>query len=115
MKQGKKWGVTFKIFKNEFTRVNYISIKLGGFSSKHSHKVWTNHFFVISGILRIYQWTKEGFQDETFLNPGESTFIAEGVKHKFEAITDVQCIEVYVPPKVSDEDIDREDSGGLIK
>jgi len=115
IKHGKKWGTTFLVFKNEFIKICFIDIKKGGYSSKHSHKVWTNHFSVISGRLKIYQWTDEGFQDETTLNPGESTFIPEGIKHKFEALTNVQCIEVYTPPKVSDEDIDRDDTGGLIK
>ena len=113
MKQGKKWGETLEVFKSEFIKVHYISIKKDGYSSKHKHKIRINHFFVISGELIIYQWTKEGFIDETKLITGESTFIPEGVEHRFHAKTDVRCIEVYSPSEISDVDIDRDGVGGM--
>lgn len=112
MKQGKIWGETDGIFDNGIMKVHYIDIKKGGYSSEHNHKYWTNKLYVISGELEIFIWTEEGFCDKTILKEGQSTTIPFKVFHKFNALTDVQCIEIY-EVSFSGEDIERRTQGGI--
>lgn len=112
MKQGKIWGIDDGIFDNGMVKVHYIDIKKGGFSSEHDHKYWSNKFYVISGELEISLWTEEGFCDKTILKEGQSTNVPSGVFHKFYALTDVRCIEIY-EIRFHGEDINRKTKGGI--
>lgn len=67
---------------------------------------------MISGELEISVWTEEGFCDKTILKEGQSTIVPAGVFHKFRALTDVRCIEIY-DVKFYDEDIERRTLGGI--
>lgn len=112
MKQGKIWGETEKIFNNGIISVHHLKIKKGGFSSAHSHKFKSNIFFIISGNLKLTIWHDSGTQDSTVIWPGESSEILPGICHKFEALTDVECLEIY-ETKLRGEDIERKTEGGL--
>ena len=112
MKQGKIWGKTEEIFSNGIVSVNHLKIKKGGFCSEHYHRFKSNLFFVLSGNLRLTIWTPEGKDDDTVIWPGESSEIPPSVYHKFIALTDVECLEIY-ETKLRGEDIERRTEGGL--
>lgn len=116
-KQGKVWGETSTIFKSNNVEVHYITIKAGGFCSKHLHAHKANRFNVISGTLLIRIWKSYGSHelvDETTLDIGDEITVAPGEHHQFEAITDVQAIETYWVTLDSG-DIEREVQGGMKK
>ena len=108
-KQGKIWGETQEIFNNGIVSVNYQKIKQGVHCSEHLHKKKSNIFFVITGNLKIEIW-QDNAKDETVIWPGEMTVIEPGVWHRFKALTDVECLEIY-EVKLS-EDIERRTEGG---
>ena len=73
----------------------------------------SNFFFVISGKLRIDIWRERiGMIDSTVIGLGGISTVEPGVWHKFEALTDVECLEVY-EVKLSNDDIERRTSGGM--
>lgn len=112
MKQGKIWGETEKVFSNGIISVHFLSIKKGGYCSEHFHRQKTNKFYVIKGDLEISLWQEGKICDKTILRDGQSTIIPFGVWHKFKALTNVECIEVY-EVKFNGEDIKRRNQGGL--
>jgi quercetin dioxygenase-like cupin family protein len=113
-KQGKIWGETEKVFNNGIVSVHFLNIMKGGYCSEHRHQQKTNKFYVISGELEISIWTEEGMIDRTILKAGQSTIIPINVYHKFQALTDVECIEIY-EVRFHNEDIERRTTGGLVR
>ena len=112
MKQSKKWGDVRRVFKSGTVSVHHLKIKKGGFCSEHRHRFKSNLFFVVSGNLKLIIWNESGTRDETVIWPGESSEIPPGVYHKFEALTDVECMEIY-EAKLRGEDIERKTEGGI--
>jgi mannose-6-phosphate isomerase-like protein (cupin superfamily) len=111
-KQGKVWGTTTRVFHSSSCIVEHISIKQGWRCSKHRHHHRHNQFYVISGRLRIIA-DKDGLTDETVLTAGQSMTVPHGIWHRFEAMSDVEAVEVYWVEMVMD-DIERMDHGGPI-
>lgn len=112
MKQGKIWGNDDDIFQNMNVSVHYLDIKKGGFSSEHLHIHKANLFYVISGELEITIWREKGMKDITVLRAGDSSAVASGFYHKFRALSDVQCIEIY-QVFMQGPDIERRTQGGI--
>jgi len=112
MKQGKVWGNTTLIFLNDNVEVHYLEVKKDGFCSEHKHIQKTNLFYIIVGQLEITQWLSPDCTDVTLLGPGEFTTIPAGSFHKFRAIMDVKCLEIY-EVKLGRGDIERRTQGGL--
>lgn len=112
MKQGKVWGTTELVHKNSQGSFHLLHINKGGFCSEHRHAMKTNKFYVISGRLKISQWTEEDIEDKTILTEGQTTIIPIGIWHKFEGLTNVVCIEVYDFRFIC-EDIERRSVGGI--
>lgn len=112
-KKGKIWGDTECIFSNGIVSVHFLDIKKGGYCSEHCHKQKTNRFYVIKGDLEISVWEDKTTCDKTILRAGQSTVIPFDVWHKFRAITDVECIEVY-EVKSDGDDIERRTQGGIL-
>ena len=73
----------------------------------------SNIFFVLAGNLKLTTWTSEGIEDETVIWPGENAEILPGIYHKFTALTDVECLEIY-EVKFRGPDIERRTTGGRI-
>lgn len=111
-KQGKVWGETEEIFNNGIVSVNHLKIKAGGYCSEHKHLKKSNQFFVLSGRLAVIIWNDEINGDETIIKPRESTTVPPGVFHKFWAVTNVECLEIY-EVRFEDEDIERRTTGGM--
>ena len=111
MKQGKIWGTTQELFNNGIVSINHLKIKQGGYCSEHCHLRKSNLFFVISGKLSIMIWQGKK-KDETIIRPGESTAVGQGMFHKFRAMTEVECLEIY-ETRLKGEDIVRRTKGGI--
>ena len=112
MKQGKVWGTTEEIFNNGIVSVHRLKIEKDGYCSKHTHQFKSNLFHVISGNLKIEQWTNPVDHDDTVVVTGEKCEIPPLVWHRFKALTDVECIEIY-EVKLRGEDIVRDGHGGI--
>ena len=52
--------------------------------------------------------------EETIVSTGESTTTKPGTYHRFEALEDTICYEIYWV-ELNHDDIEREDVGGVIK
>ena len=112
MRFGKVWGETRPILMKPQLELHEISIRAGGFCSRHHHRSKYNMFYVISGQLRIKTWKNHyDLIDETILGPGQSTIQEPGEDHQFEALTDVTCLELYWA-ELHHDDIVRSDVGG---
>lgn len=112
-KQGKVWGFTQEIFNRNNVSLNRISIKKGGYCSKHYHEYKSNIFFVESGSILVEEWKKDyNLIDKTILNSGESSLIAPKTFHKFTGLEDSIVYEIYYV-ELFENDIVREDTGGI--
>ena len=113
MKHGKSWGQTEEIFNNGVVSVNHLKINKGGYCSEHRHAAKSNLFFIVSGNLAIEIWRPPlNEKDETVLWQGEMTTVEPGVYHRFRALTDVECFEIYAV-RFEGEDIERRTTGGI--
>jgi mannose-6-phosphate isomerase-like protein (cupin superfamily) len=110
----KLWGMNYIMHIDNVFQACHITIKKGGFCSNHRHTHKWNQFYIISGKLAV-ELFKEG--DKTpysilYLGPNDSIKVMPGVNHKFHAMEDTEAIEIY-SVNVSEEDILREDTGGM--
>ncbi len=110
-KSGKVWGETRAIVVNPFCELHHININKGGTCSKHLHRYKTNGFYVLSGTLIIRTWQKDyDLVDVTELKAGEYYEAQPNLFHQFEAVTDVEALEIYFPTPIG-HDIVRESVG----
>lgn len=112
MRQGKNWGYTTEFFRNAMVSAHHLEIRKGGYCSEHRHEHKYNIFYVISGKLEITIWRDVGKIDVTIISAGQATAVSPGFYHKFKALTDVHCIEVYQVLLI-EPDIDRRSRGGI--
>lgn len=111
--QGKIWGETTEFFRFATSSGHHLSIKAGGYCSIHKHAHKYNLFYVMSGKLKVTIWRDEdrGLKDETILGEGQTTAVPPDFFHKFEALEDTECIEVY-HVLLNEPDIERKSVGG---
>ena len=113
--QGKVWGFTSTIFKKNNVQINRIEGVKGGYCSKHKHNHKFNMFFVEKGQLSVSVWKHDyKLVDVTVVGALQSTVVKPGEYHKFE-VTGENTIayEIYWI-ELDDEDIAREDHGGVL-
>ncbi len=110
----KVWGWTTELFRNNTASTHYLEIKKNGYCSEHRHAQKSNEFFVIEGRLELTIWTAHlPNASIVVLTPGANHFsINPGFWHKFRALTDVKCVEIY-DYKYDGVDIERRTEGGL--
>lgn len=110
----KLWGMNRIMHLNGSFQACHISIKKGGYCSNHRHERKWNQFYVVSGLLAIQSYREDKKTVETiyYIGPGQSIMVQPGVNHKFHAMEDTEAIEIY-STSVSDDDIVREDTGGM--
>ena len=113
--QGKVWGLTQEVFKNNNFEIHRIEIKKGGYCSKHIHIHKFNAFYIEKGKLKIsiYQ-TDYDLVDDTIANTGDLSIVKPGKYHEFEALEDTICYEIYWV-ELDHSDINRETIGGFPK
>lgn len=115
MKHEKNWGITRKVYKGPVNELHHLSIKQGGYSSEHRHPKH-NLFYVLSGLLEISIWRNEEGEekliDVTKLGPEEVSAVPPGFWHKFRALEDTECMELYYTI-LQIPDIERRTKGGI--
>lgn len=62
----------------------FLTIFPGFLSSKHQHLTKSEHFIVLSGELKLYEWNGAGVQSEVMLEEGQHHFIPKETWHRFE-------------------------------
>lgn len=110
----KLWGTNRHFFAGFPGSLHHASIKAGGFSSKHHHANKFNMFYVVAGTLLVHFYpdaTGPGSRTQT-LRAGDKLTVEPGAWHRFEAVTDVELIELYCT-QVDEDDIVRVDEGGV--
>ena len=113
--QGKVWGKTQDIFKNNNFELHRIETKKGGYCSKHQHKHKFNAFYIEKGKLKITIYeTDYDLVDETIVSTGELTIAKPGTYNNFEALEDTICYEIYWV-ELDLNDIERENVGGAMR
>ena len=118
----KIWGEDKLIYQNDLCAVHLLHIKKGGVSSLHFHKSINNHFYVLSGRLRVeILLSLDGAQEGVFgasdfynLGIGQKCVVWAGSKHQFKALEDTTAIEI-VYFTLDPEDIQRETEGYLVE
>lgn len=109
---GKAWGSTTMVAAKSAFEMHRITVKPGGFCSKHRHAAKFNGFYVLSGELKIRVWKNDyDLVDETVLRSGDYTECRPGEYHQFEALSDVEALELYWC-ELKAGDIERESVGG---
>ena len=110
MIEGKVWGTTAEIFRENGCSVHLLNINQGGFCSEHCHQAKRNCFFVLSGTLEVTIY-RHGLVDTVILTAGNSTAVDPGLYHKFAAKTRCRALEFY-SVILSESDIKRRSHGG---
>jgi len=111
-KQGKVWGETQLIFRNEAAEFHRIEATAGSYCSKHKHEHKYNKFFCEHGVMDIEVWQNDyALVDVTTIQAGESTTVPPGCFHRFKAVTDCVVYEIYWV-SLEGKDIVRDDVGG---
>ena len=111
-KQGKVWGTTTRVFYSPTAMVEHVRVKAGWRCSKHHHPMRFNQFYVVRGRLKVVSF-KDGLEDESILEAGESVVVPPGTVHHFEALSDLDAIEVYWV-EIPEPDIVRQDQGQFV-
>lgn len=111
--QSKFWGTTQCIYSGPYSEDHFLIINSGGYCSKHCHEHKWNRFFLISGRLKVIIYREDGKEDSTILEPGHFTDVPPGAYHKFEALEECYCLEVYWVDNIDIHDIERVSTGGL--
>ncbi len=114
----KEWGRVNHSFQSEQSAVSRLEVLAGTRCSKHIHKQRTNLFFVMSGLLLIQEWDEGcGEQLNVYLPPGGVHIVDSNILHRFCVVKSGRVLEVYWPDadggRVSIDDIEREDKGGV--
>lgn len=108
----KVWGTTTELFSNGTCSAHYLNIKHGGYCSQHRHRQKENIFYIVRGTLAIYMWENKDDRLKRVLHAGDYFTITTGVWHMFEALTDVECVEIY-EYCYDGMDIERRTQGGM--
>ena len=120
MQEEKVWGRVRHIFEGP-VQVSLLSVNAGGYSSIHRHACRFNHFFVVSGMIRVrlYSGGNHDHVTQTWkLYAGDSCTVRPGVLHKFECVESGQVVESYwtddgSPAEIAD--IERLTEGGMME
>jgi len=112
--QSKRWGTTQCIFEGPTSEVHIIRSNAGYECSRHKHKAKWNRFYVISGKLEVVLYM-ENDDDITTVTDGMFTDVPPEIEHKFRAIEDTICLEIYWIDPLDPKDIVRHetDKGGV--
>lgn len=115
--QEKDWGLKKVLFQSDTAQLDLLSIRKGGFSSKHKHHHKYNYFYILKGKLQLNLYKSNNLAKpfiEILLSHQPDTrieyIVQPGIHHEFKALEDTECIE-YSFVKIS-EDIYRLNEGG---
>lgn len=109
---GKIWGSTSPLFHKNNVEIHRIEIKKGFKCSKHKHLSKYNMFFIEKGKIEVLVWKNSyDLVDTTVIQTQQSTVVAPGEYHLFQALEDTVAYEIYWVELLAN-DIQREDVGG---
>lgn len=112
MKTGKVWGSTEPELVTPGIEIHRLSIRPNSWCSRHRHHHKSNAFLVVSGVLHV-RIEREYGVDETTLGAGQMTRVEPRYFHKFWTGPEgAEIWEIYYPPVLSGEDIERTGVGG---
>lgn len=74
-----------------------ISVNAGQRLSLQFHRVKDESIYVVAGTLNLHLENDDGEVEQMTMGPGEFRRVPTGRVHRFEAITDVELIEVSTP------------------
>jgi mannose-6-phosphate isomerase-like protein (cupin superfamily) len=114
----KLWGCNRSLGTYNGIRIEHASIAEGGYSSAHWHERHDNLFYVVSGALRVYYYTRPENKGDALGEPyatyvldgGMHLLVPAGTCHRFGATAKTELIEVYWEADTTD--ITRIDEGG---
>jgi mannose-6-phosphate isomerase-like protein (cupin superfamily) len=114
LRQGKNWGYTTAFFETSTASAHHLSIRKGGYCSKHRHDHKFNLFYVLSGLLELTIWRENDVLDITVIEPGQVSGVPPGFWHRFKALEPTEAVEVYEVLLI-EPDIEREpgSQGGI--
>lgn len=101
----KDWGSEEWIVNNDLYCGKILRINAGHFSSWHYHKLKTETFRVLKGILGVRYSLQDELTDANYvyLQPGDCMDIPIGMRHRLTAINgDVEFIEISTHHEDSD-------------
>lgn len=108
----KRWGEARRLFTSPDLEIWHASIKHGGYSSIHEHKVKTNEFYVVSGELEVRIHKYDTYVSVS-IKAGQTFAVAPEVRHSFIAHQPTELIEIY--KRDMPEDIERHQFGGVFE
>lgn len=91
----KLWGTTRCLHCGPVIEIWHASIKRGGYSSKHSHQLKLNAFYVVSGKLVVRMFGEDGKVVNVYIEAGQHFSVLPTFLHQFEALQDTELIETY--------------------
>lgn len=107
----KFWGTTRCLHRGPTIEIWHASIKRGGYSSKHTHQLKLNDFYVVSGKMIVRLFHADGNTVSVCIEAGQHFTVAPGDLHQFESLQDTELIETYHARMP--EDIFRVTEGGV--
>ena len=116
MIEKKNWGYKDIISISDTGQLDYLVIDKGGFSSRHKHFQMYNLLYILKGKLEITLFLREE-ERKYIIGSGEvrtKFIIRPGTYHQFVALEETHAIE-YSFVKFDQEDIVRENEGGILK
>jgi len=119
--ESKVWGSAHHVFNSHAAAVSILETVAGGYCSRHSHAQRVNRFIVQSGVIDVVEYDNSGEKELSRVRmlPGSVHDVEAGVVHRFEVLEGGIVVEVYFPAKAGDkvslDDIDRLDIGGMAK
>lgn len=116
MIEQKIWGTTEDIYSDDKLLIARIRVVKGGYCSIHYHQYRDNLFVVHAGTLLVHIF--DGLPKTVRVNAGEQIRVPAGIAHQFDAVTAVQCDEIYTPiagAAIDKLDIVRYSEGGVRK
>lgn len=93
----KPWGseVVFAVTRHYGGKI--LTVRAGHRLSLQFHKVREKTLYVLSGEIRLLIENEQGAMEEVTLQPGQAHHVAANRKHRIEAVSDSDIIEVSTP------------------
>ncbi len=115
--QAKLWGTTELLCADECVELWRLTIRQGGYSSRHLHQSKSNGFLVVCGRLMVICYLDQT-QQRKVLDPAAGIcFVPAGVEHRFLALEEATTVyEIYYATPnaiIRQSDIVRRDGNGV--
>ena len=93
----KPWGYELVWARTERYAGKILHVRRGEALSFQYHRVKEETIRVLAGRLRLETETVDGTRERRELGPGDTLHIPPGLRHRMEAVDDVDVVEVSTP------------------